>query len=419
MMRGRGLKKHRSHLKVKHVVLLWMLVFCLGWWFYIGSPAEEQLCNIHTIKALTCDRFKKGIITGTKCSEFCDTEKIEIKRCMSTNPSFQVYEGLIRGIKNRKKKVPDTFLTIKQRFEPAEVAYAKPEKGKSMDDFRIMLSGYLARKFGEGDHEDVVMKILEVADVNNDGKVSLAEAKTMWALLQEKEFLNTMLMIESDHIPKLYGFCGSMYITEGVMDYQLYGSNLPGFVYSILPAGLKSASEQAAAPQWYHKAHITVGLLEFVEEMYDSPKGNMHFCNANRHSIGYTNNFDVKVLDLDNIYLENKLIDTLKEFPCHKNVDCVVGNDCRSLCNMETQHCTGEILFPNLRKVCSMIYNYLLYRAPDSIKEKIQENLDKCIKLVTTDSDMQLKHSLILNELKNLLWTQIADLKKFSNTKPK
>ncbi|XP_071947248.1 divergent protein kinase domain 1A-like [Antedon mediterranea] len=414
-----SLSLHRSHFKMKYVILLWMLVFCLGWWFYIDSPVEDQLCNINLIRTLTCNRFKKGIISGTKCLEICDTDFIQIKRCISSDPSFQVYEGLIKGIKERKKKSPDIYLTIKQRIEPAEVAFAKPEKGQSMDDFRIMLSGYLARKFGEGNHEGVLMKILEVADVNNDGKVSLAEAKTIWALLQEKDFLTTMLLSDSDHIPKLYGFCGSMYITEGVMEYQLYGSRLPGVINAVLPSGLRSASEQASAPLWNHKAHIAVGLLEFVEEMYDSPKGNMHFCSANQHSIGFTNNFDVKVLDLDNIFLENKLVSTLKEFPCHKNADCVVGNDCRSLCNMDTQHCTGEILYPNLRKICSVMYDYLLYRAPDSIKVKIRENLDKCLQLVTTDSEMQLKHSLILNDLKNLLWTQIADLKKFSNPKPK
>jgi hypothetical protein len=62
----------------------------------------------------------------------------------------------------------------------------------------------------------LVGRVITLADVNKDGKVSLAEAKSVWALLQINEFLLMVALQEKEHTPKLLGFCGDLYVTERV-----------------------------------------------------------------------------------------------------------------------------------------------------------------------------------------------------------
>ena len=296
--------------------------------------------------------------------------------------------------------------------------YRKPAEGSSMDDFRIMITAYLNRKLGEGNYDQLQSKIVNIADINHDGKVSLPEARSMWALLQGAEFLMMMVLPNSEYIPKLLGFCGDLYITEGVISYRLYGVDFPSFFNFLFPERLKKSINHMAAPDWPQKAHIGVGLLEFVEEIFDGPTGNLLMCNVNERMIGYNANFDVKILNVVDIYTEKTVSSALQDQRlCRTASDCVFGASCRSFCDSDTGRCSGDIVRPNLQRVCERLYDFLLHSAPSAISTQLKKGLDKCVALEKTSASMLMDRSLILNELKDFLWKQISNSKKFMQEK--
>ncbi len=312
---------------------------------------------------------------------------------------------------------PHHPVLFKYHMDLANSGYKKPETGSSMDDFRIMIIAYLNRKLGEGNYDQLQTKIVNIADINHDGKVSLPEARSMWALLQGTEFLITMVLPNSEYIPKLLGFCGDLYITEGLKSYRLYGVDFPAFVDFLFPTKLKNSVNKAAAPDWPKKAHIGVGLLEFVEEIFDGPTGNLLMCDVSELNIGYNSNYDVKVLNLADIHAEKSVTAVLQDRQCRTAGDCVFGANCRSFCDSDTGHCSGEVVRPNLQRVCEMIYDFLLRSAPSAINSQLEKDLDKCVALEKTSANMLMDHSLLLNEMKDILWKQISNSKQFMQQK--
>ena len=305
-------------------------------------------------------------------------------------------------------------LYIKQNLNPKDIHFSKPVSGSSMEDFRIMLSAYLKMHLGEGKYDNIQSRILDIADVNNDGKVSLPEARSMWALLQEKEFLMMMVLGNSDYIPRLKGFCGNMYIMEGIYSSRLFGAEFPSVIDYLLPGSISKYFKRKIAPSWPDRAHIVVGLLEFVEEILDGPVGNLYMCDVNERGIGYTINSDVKVLKVDGVLTEQTVQMTLRERACTTSSDCTLGENCHSFCDSATGKCSGEIIQPNLQLVCHMLHDYLLDNSPHEIKAQLVELLNKCEGLKKTSTNMHMDHSLVLNNLRSLLWNQISHLKKFS-----
>ncbi|XP_071802429.1 divergent protein kinase domain 1A-like [Asterias amurensis] len=402
----------RHRVKLKVVVLIWLLLFFGAWVIYL-SYAGPDVCKGELAKDYICDNYSKGIIAGSLCPELCQLQKITLDGCLSKDASYQVYEGTLKKPPKRKRNM-DEELYIKQDLNPRDIRFSKPASGTSMEDFRIMLSAYLKTHLGEGKYDIIQSRILDIADVNNDGKVSLPEARSMWALLQEKEFLMMMVLGNSDYIPKLLGFCGNMYIMEGVYSYRLFGTEFPSIIDYLLPGMVSRYFKRKMAPPWSDKAHIVVGLLEFVEEILDGPMGNLYMCNVNELGIGYTGHSDVKVLKVEGILTEQAVQTSLQERACTVSADCALGENCRSFCDSSTGRCSGEIIQPNLQRVCHMLRDYLLDNSPYEIRAQLRVLLDKCEGLEKTSTNMQMDHSLVLNNLKSLLWKQVSHLKKFS-----
>ena len=70
--------------------------------------------------------------------------------------------------------------------------------------------------------------------------------------------------------------------------------------------------------------------------------------------------------------------------------------------------CTSEVIQPNLAKACQLLKDYLLRGAPPEIREELEKQLYSCIALKVTANQMEMEHSLILNNLKTLLWKKIS-----------
>ncbi|XP_038046483.1 divergent protein kinase domain 1A-like [Patiria miniata] len=405
----------RYSVKVKTLIVLWMLCFFGAWVMYFSYNGSPDICRPESAKEFICENYNKGVIAGSMCEELCQQTKITLDSCVSQDAFHQTYIGTLKKPPKQRKNM-DEPLYIKQSLNPAEVSFQKPASGSSMEDLRIMISAYLKRHLGDGGNIDSIQsRILNLADSNNDGKVSLPEARSVWALLQSKEFLIMMVLGDSDYIPRLLGFCGNMYIMEGIRAFRLFGTEFPPLLDFVLPNSAKMYFQRKIAPPWTDRAHIVVGLLEFVEEIMEGPAGNLYMCHVNERGIGYTAYSDVKILRLEGVLTEQAVKTSLQDRTCFGDWDCMLGENCRSPCD-KSGKCSGEMIQPNLQRVCHMLTVYLLDNAPSDVHQELEDLLGKCKRLEFGSKNMHMDHSLVLNNLKSLLWKQVSHLKKFSKT---
>ena len=58
--------------------------------------------------------------------------------------------------------------------------YSDPAEGTHMEQFQKTVEIYMKMKLGDGDHASVVDNIMDIADVNTDGKVGWVEDQSDW-----------------------------------------------------------------------------------------------------------------------------------------------------------------------------------------------------------------------------------------------
>ncbi|NWX89109.1 FA69B protein, partial [Nothoprocta pentlandii] len=411
-----GLQSRLPGIKVKYLLVLWLGIFVGSWVAYVHYASYSELCRGHVCRAVICNQYRKGIISGSTCRELCEELTLRFQRCLSSSAAQQVYSGLWKDKEVVIKCGIGEALRAGGSPEAAPrrdlVLFDKPTRGTSMDEFREMLLSFLKSNLGEQPSlAALVGQIIAMADVNRDGKVSLAEAKSIWALLQLNEFLLLLSLHEKEHAPKLLGHCGDLYVTEKIPHNSLYGTEVPRVLQVLLPSAVHRLVHQWLAPAWPRRAKIAIGLLEFVEEIFHGTYGTFYICDASSANVGYNDKYDFKMVNLGTVATEAAVRAFLKGRHCEQNGDCTYGRDCTASCDKLLKQCKGDMVQPNLAKVCALLQDYVLHGAPAELQHELQKQLRTCTTLSGLASQMEVHHSLVLNNLKTLLW------KKISNTK--
>ncbi|XP_067086865.1 divergent protein kinase domain 1A-like isoform X2 [Osmerus mordax] len=346
-----------SYVHMKYLFFSWLAVFVGSWVVYVEYSSYTELCRGHECKNSICDKYRRGIIDGSACSSLCEKDTLYLGKCLSVKPNNQAKVG-----------------------EQANLS-------------------------------DLVGLVLSVADTNKDGQISLPEARSAWALLQLNEFLLAVVLQDREHTPKLLGFCGDLYVMEKVPYAPLYGISLPWLVEVWIPAGLRRSMDQWFTPSWPRKAKISIGLLELVEDVFHGTFGSFLMCDVSAAGFGYNERHDLKVTDARNIIPEATFQEAMREKPCEADKDCLHGADCHTSCDLTKHRCTPEASRPNLAKACGALKDYLLRGAPSDVREELEKQLYACIALKGSAEQMEMEHSLILNNLKTLLWKKISHTK--------
>lgn len=258
---------------------------------------------------------------------------------------------------------------------------------------------------------DLATQVLSITDANRDGHISLPEARSTWALLQLNEFLLALVLQDREHTPKLLGFCGDLYVMEKVPHTPLYGISLPWIVEAWIPAGLRRSVDQWFTPSWPHRAKISIGLLELVEDVFHGAFGSFLMCDVSAASFGYNGRHDLKVMDARYIVPEAVFQEEVRQRRCDADKDCLYGVDCVTSCDLTKHRCTPEVTRPNLAKACEALKDYVLRGAPADVREELEKQLYSCVALKGSTEQMEIEHSLILNNLKTLLWKKISHTK--------
>ncbi|XP_036711783.1 divergent protein kinase domain 1B isoform X2 [Balaenoptera musculus] len=435
---SKGLQGRLPGLRVKYVFLVWLGVFAGSWLAYVHYSSYAELCRGHICQVVIeftphllqtprlppprphlpaqCDQYRKGIISGSICQDLCNLRQVEWRTCLSSVPGQQVYSGLWQGKEVTIKCGIEESLDSKAGADTAPrrelVLFDKPTRGTSIKEFQEMTLSFLKANLGDlPSLPALVGQVLLMADFNKDHRVSLAEAKSVWALLQRNEFLLLLSLQEKEHASRLLGYCGDLYITEGVPHSSWPGAALPPLLRPLLPPALHRALQQWLGPAWPWRAKIAIGLLEFVEELFHGAYGTFYMCETTLANVGYTAKYDFRMADLQQVAPEAAVRRFLRGRHCEHSADCTYGRDCRAPCDTLLRQCKGDLVQPNLAKVCELLRDYLLPGAPAGLRTELGKQLRTCTTLSGLASQVEAHHSLVLSHLKTLLWKQISNTK--------
>ncbi|XP_030628987.1 divergent protein kinase domain 1A [Chanos chanos] len=405
-----------SYVRLKYLFFTWLTVFVGSWVVYVQYSAYTELCRAQECSDSICDKYRRGVIDGSACSSLCDKGTLYFGRCLSTKPNNQVYMSSWGELDTVIKcQLGDVLhYELGEELEPRREAtlFDKPTRGTSVEKFKEMVSNHLKAKVGEhANLPSLVTLILSFADSNKDGQISLAEAKSAWALLQLNEVLLAVVLQDREHTPKLLGYCGDLYVVERVPYTPLYGLSLPWPLEPWIPVGLRHSMDQWFTPSWPRKAKISIGLLELVEDIFHGTFGTFLMCDMRPNSFGYTNRHDLRLVDGRRVVPEEAFRLAMVSQHCEDDEDCVYGIDCRTSCDRTERRCTGKVTQPNLARACLALKDYLLRGAPAHLREELEKQMYACMGLKGSNEQMEMEHSLILNNLKTLLWKQISHTK--------
>ncbi|CAG5861648.1 unnamed protein product [Menidia menidia] len=406
-----------SYLHMKYLFFSWLAVFVGSWIVYVEYSSYTELCRGHDCKNSICDKYRKGVIDGAVCSSLCEKNTLYLGTCLTAKPNSQVYSGNwgdLEGVIKCQMADPAPRYDLGTEMEPKKWASAfnQPTKGTSVEKFRGMIINHLEAKVGDQVNlVDLATQVLSIADANKDGHISLPEARSTWALLQLNEFLLALVLQDRGHTPKLLGFCGDLYVIEKVPYSPLYGINLPWIIEMWIPASLRHRMDQWFTPSWPHKAKISIGLLELVEDVFHGTFGSFLMCEMSTATFGYNDRHDFKVTNAQFIVPEATFQDGIRQQHCDVDEDCLYGTDCLTSCDLTKHRCTPEVTRPNLAKACETLQDYILRGAPSDIREDLKKQLYACIALKGSAEHMEIEHSLVLNNIKTLLWKKISHTK--------
>ncbi|XP_061592977.1 divergent protein kinase domain 1A-like [Cololabis saira] len=401
-----------SYLHMRYLFFSWLAVFVGSWIVYVKYSSYTELCRGHDCKNSICDKYRRGVVDGSACSSLCEKGTLVLGKCFTATPSSQVYSGTwgdLEGVIKCQMEDGPSDVAGERESRREAAAFNQPTKGTSVEKFREMIVTHLKATVGDQSNlAELATRVLGSADANKDRRISLPEARATWALLQLNEFLLAVVLQDKGHTPRLLGFCGDLYVMEKVPSSPLYGLRLPWLLEALVPAGLRRSMDQWFTPSWPHRAKISIGLLELVEDVFHGSAGSFLMCDVSAASFGHSEQHDFRLTDAQHVVPEAVFRRSIRQRHCNADRDCLYGADCFTSCDLTKHRCTPEVSRPNLAKACRTLQDYILRGAPADVSGELEKQLDACMALTGSAEHMEMEHSLVLNNLKTLLWNKIS-----------
>lgn len=165
---------------------------------------------------------------------------------------------------------------------------------------------------------------------------------SLWVLLQNNEYLLSILYTERDVFPQLLGTCGPYFAVE-------YLEPIPDV------SSLFTLSDHR--DDWGRKLKTAVLILELLEELETGFKEPFHLCDIKLEHFGFVKSVSrLKYLDLNHVYPKSIISDYIAQMDhCTKDEECEIL-DCRSYCDKKKKRCAKTVSNSNLQIVCEKIF---------------------------------------------------------------
>ena len=161
-------------------------------------------------------------------------------------------------------------------------------------------------------------------------------------LISEDEYAMLGFYQDLKHIPKLHGHCGQAYALERLTPYN-----------KLFPAVLHKLD-------WQKKVKIALSFLDMIEELERATGGPLHHCDVQEGNFGITDDFEVKMIDVDMILTKNKAHLFLPQPNCTKDEDCDFF-DCVSMCDVKQKKCLSKQITSNFQVCIAVRLNFTLF----------------------------------------------------------
>ncbi|XP_046746613.1 divergent protein kinase domain 1C isoform X2 [Diprion similis] len=167
------------------------------------------------------------------------------------------------------------------------------------------------------------------------------EMENVWPLLQENEYILSIIYEDRDVFPQLIGTCGTFFAVEYVKPIQT-------------PTGVLALSD--SKPEWAKRLKLAVMILDLLEEFDSNFVEPFHLCDVKINHFGLPPGGQrLKFLDLDAVFSRTALTRLLADGrSCERHEDCDFF-DCRSFCSSKHK-CESPVVNNNLQIICEKIF---------------------------------------------------------------
>jgi len=149
-----------------------------------------------------------------------------------------------------------------------------------------------------------------------------------------REFLLSVLLKDSNSLPKVFGTCGNVFAVENAPDEKLEGSLID-------------------SRSWTTRAKLGLGFLDMIERLDNTPYGTLYQCDIRIRNFGAVkvgSDYVVKAIDLDFTWLPSQMKQVMVGVA---NKTCQTDEHCRyqaclSRCNYKTGYCEPDTYSNNL-----------------------------------------------------------------------
>ncbi|KAI8790797.1 protein FAM69C [Biomphalaria glabrata] len=398
-------KKKVFVLGVVFFVFIYLLIHVKSFQKIANNFIIRPCDNEHSRNIITqiCSLYKSGEINGTLCEPLCNTYQVTFTKCLNYRSGKFVIQAecndmcvprvtvsaVLKMSRIKEASVKDYIESIGLELLRLVNSNIQTILGQmnlhnysvSSESLSVITADLLKSEYGflSRDNQNVLNNLW-----GNDyytrftGTVtSFIYARSYWSVVKQNEFRVSQFFNNWDVFPKIYAFCGPLYITENIPSLKSIDKLIP-----ILSSEF---------PSWNKRATLAKQILNFVKRT-DEMEHPIHFCDIKSPHFGFTYDDNVRFIDADLVIADEALSSSLGSLKCVKHEDCAIY-DCQGWCDLKAGYCTKIRTNNNLQSVCAKIfrseiisaYGGLLSSPPKHIAEKLTALVNKCADEVTTN----------------------------------
>ncbi|XP_012284048.1 protein FAM69C [Orussus abietinus] len=290
-----------------------------------------------------CSTHRDGSAIGILCGPLCTERGIHSLACESLHSGKEAVFSAHWEATRLVFKAP----RIKSPSDRLESLYPVDELGMrhfiSEEDFASAIRDLVVSRMNATISTRQLQRLarLRTHRVETDPSRRRLEMENVWPLLQNNEYIISILYEDRDVFPQLIGTCGTFYAVEYVRPIET-------------PTTVLALSD--SKPEWAKRVKLAVMIMDLLEELESNFPEPFHLCDVKINHFGLPlGGQRLKFLDLDAVFprsVVGKLIADNRH--CEKHQDCDYF-DCRSLCS-KRKRCESPVVNNNLQVICEKIF---------------------------------------------------------------
>ncbi|CAD6203457.1 GSCOCG00009772001-RA-CDS [Cotesia congregata] len=392
-----GFIYHHKYLAGSFFFTLIFIIYLLYHWGIICTnlKARRQVSEL-------CTDYKNGMALGVLCEPLCSKQSIHSFNCENLHSGkdlvFSAYWETTRIIFKASKK-----LSPSEQYESLHWIDTLGNKHyPSEKEFEKMISDLVFTRLNItiGSRQLERLAHLRLGHLETEERRRNFEMENIWSLLQENEYLISILYEDREIFPRLIGTCGTFYAVE-------YAKPIKNPTTSS--AILESTHD------WSKRVQLAIMILDLLDELENNFPESFILCDVKIYHFGLPiGSQRLKFLDLDAVFpksIANRL--TADGQSCIKNEDCDYF-DCKSVCS-NNKLCESPVINDNLQITCEKVFLGWSIIIPGLlISRKASDNLTsllkECANLEREISLHNLSRTTVSSAIKTKLYDILTDM---------